>query len=335
MTTDAFKPSPQGNATAVSAVPRCARASGRVVAVVVTHERRELLRASLRAVLTQARPPERVVVVDNDSTDGTAAAVAAEFPGVDLVRLARNTGGAGGFSVGMQRALDHHEGDLLWLLDDDTVPGPEALGHLVRAWAARPGQAPALVASRVVWTDGRDHPMNTPRRAPLPRAGERAAAEAVGCHPVRSASFVSVLLDSEAVRDVGLPVADYFLWNDDFEFTMRLLRDRAGLLCRDSVVEHRTRRFGDSQADPGARFYYEVRNKVWLFTRSRGLRPVERGLYGASTLARWSRTLCASTDRATLRHAARRGLRDGLRGAPRTNDEVLAGALTGPVGRAR
>ena len=323
---------PGGTMTGMSSPVRDRRVAGRAVAVVVTHDRLDLLRASLTAVLAQTRAPDAVVVVDNASTDGTADVVRAAFPGVDLVVLTSNTGGAGGFALGMARALDEHAADLLWLLDDDTVPQPEALARLLEAWAARPGQAPALVASRVVWTDGRDHPMNTPRSAPLPRAGERAAAQAVGCLPVRSASFVSVLLEADAVRAVGLPVADYFLWNDDFEFTTRLLRDRAGLLCPGSVVEHRTRRFGDSEADPGPRFYYEVRNKVWLFTRSPGLRPLERGLYGASTLARWARTFRASGDRRTLRQAGLRGLRDGLRTRPRPNDEVLARV---PAGSAR
>jgi GT2 family glycosyltransferase len=312
--------------------PSSVRAPGRLVAVVVTHERLALLRDCLTAVLAQTPAPDAVVVVDNASHDGTAPAVAADFPGVDLVVLRRNTGGAGGFAAGMQRALEVHRADLLWLLDDDTVPRPDALEQLVRAWSARPGRAPALVASRVVWTDGRAHPMNTPRAAPLARPRDRAAAAAVGCVPVRSASFVSVLLDAAAVRAVGLPVADYFLWNDDFEFTTRLLRDRPGMLCPASLVEHRTGRFGDSAADPGGRFYFEVRNKVWLFTRSSGLRPVERGLYAAATLARWARTFRASSDRATLRAAALRGLSDALRTAPRPNDEVLAGTLPEPAG---
>ena len=313
----------------------CVRVPGRAVAVVVTHQRLALLRDSLTAVLGQTRAPDAVVVVDNASTDGTAAAVAGEFPGVDLVVLQVNTGGAGGFAAGMQRALEHHSADLLWVLDDDTVPEPGALEHLVRAWAQRPGQPPALVASRVVWTDGREHPMNTPRRSPLAGSRERAAAAAIGCAPVRSASFVSVLLDAAAVRRVGLPVADYFLWNDDFEFTTRLLREHAGLLCPASLVEHRTRKFGDSEADPGPRFYYEVRNKVWLFTRSGGLRPLERGLYGASTAVRWVRTFRASPDRRTLRQAAGRGLRDGLRRGPRPNDEVLAPARPQTAGSVR
>ena len=310
-------------------MPGHGRAGQRAVAVVVTYERRDLLRRSLAAVLDQTCRPDAVVVVDNASADGTPQAVAEEFPTVDLFVLLVNTGGAGGFTAGLQRALDHHGADVVWLKDDDTVPEPDALAELLRAWRDRPGRPPALVASRVVWTDGREHPMNTPRPAPLARRSERDAAVAVGCVPVRSASFVSLLVDARAVRAVGLPVADYFLWNDDFEFTTRLLRDRPGLLCAASVVAHHTRTFGDSAAHPGPRFYFEVRNKVWVFTRSRGLRPAERALYAGSTLLRWAKTFWASPDRAELVLAARRGLRDGLHAGPRRNEQVLPAAVFG------
>jgi hypothetical protein len=169
--------------------------------------------------------------------------------------------------------------------------------------------------------------MNTPRHAPLARRAARQAAEAVDCMPVRSASFVSVLVDGDVARATAPVVADYFLWNDDFEYTTRLLRGRAGLASRRSTVVHHTRTFGASDADPGPRFYFEVRNKVWLFTRSAGLGPAERVLYAGSTLLRWARTARRSTDRRTLLRAGARGARDGLRTAPRPNAEVLAGAL--------
>ncbi len=300
-----------------------------VVAVVVTWNRRELLLQSLTAVVGQRPAPATVVVVDNGSTDGTADAVRDRFPEADLVVRADNTGGAGGFAAGMARALDRHAPEALWLMDDDTVPQPGALAELLRAYTTYRGEPggprPALVASRVVWTDGREHPMNTPRRRPGAGRRERRAAAAIGCLPVRSASFVSLLCDAAAVRERGLPIADYFLWNDDFEFSTRLLRGRTGLLCPSSLVEHRTATFGAADADPGERFYYEVRNKTWLFTRSRGLSPTEKALYAASTTRRWVRTFRSSSDRGTLRRGLLRGLRDGLRAGPRSNAEVLGG----------
>lgn len=303
----------------------------RVTAVVVTYNRRELLLESLAAVHAQSRPPDEVIVVDNASTDGTGPAVRTAFPSAQLAGLDRNTGGAGGFAYGLALAIAGGA-DLIWLMDDDTVPEAGALAALLTARAGHVAPAPALVASRVVWTDGNPHPMNTPRVKPLVRDAERSAATAVGCQPIRSASFVSILVEAGACQRSGLPQADYFLWNDDFEFTARLLRGRTGLLCPDSVVVHKTALFGGTDLDPGPRFFYEVRNKIWTLRSRSPLAPLERGLYTASTLRRWARTLARSADRRTLGRELRRGLAAGLRTRPRPTEDVLASfGLTVPT----
>jgi rhamnopyranosyl-N-acetylglucosaminyl-diphospho-decaprenol beta-1,3/1,4-galactofuranosyltransferase len=303
----------------------------KVIAVVVTYNRRDLLLESLAAVLAQTRAPDKVIVVDNASEDGTAATVRDQFPSVHLAELRRNSGGAGGFAGGMALALADGA-DLIWLMDDDTVPEPGTLGALLGArdrMAAQDrsaGRPPVLVASQVMWTDGREHPMNTPRRKPFAAKAERLAAAAVGCVPIRSASFVSILVDAAECRRRGLPRADYFLWNDDFEFTTRLLRGNTGLLCPASVVVHKTKTFGSTDVDPGDRFFYEVRNKVWMFKDSAPLAPLERAAYGGSTLRRWARTFAHSHDRRTLRQSLFRGISAGVRTSPRPTEDVLADA---------
>ena len=305
--------------------------SPRVAAVVVTYNRRDLLLESLAAVLGQTRAPDKVIVVDNASEDGTAAAVRGQFPSVHLAELRRNSGGAGGFAGGMALALADGA-DLIWLMDDDTVPEPGALSALLGArdrMAAQDrsgGRPPALVASQVLWTDGREHPMNTPRRKPFAAKAERLAAAAVGCVPIRSASFVSVLVDAAECRRRGLPRADYFLWNDDFEFTTRLLRGNTGVLCPASVVTHKTVAFAATDTDPGERFFYEVRNKIWMLRTRAPLAPAERGLYAGSTLRRWARTFARSHDRRTLRQSLFRGIAAGVRTSPRPTADVLADA---------
>ncbi len=297
----------------------------RVIAVVVTYNRRDLLTESLSAVLAQSRAPDAVIVMDNASTDGTAEMVAARFPSVRLAVARRNTGGAGGFAYGLALALAE-AADLVWLMDDDTVPEPGALRAMLGARALHPGGPPALIASRVEWTDGRPHPMNTPRIKPFVSKEERLAAAAAGCLPIRSASFVSILVDAGVCRARGLPQADYFLWNDDFEFTTRLLRGQAGLLCPASVVVHKTAAFGSTDADPGERFFYEVRNKVWMLRDGSSLAPAERMLYCGATLRRWARTFAKSSDRGTLRSCLLSGLAAGVRTSPRPTEEVLASA---------
>ena len=296
----------------------------RVTAVVVTYNRRLLLLEALAAVHAQSRAPDGVIVVDNASTDDTAAAVRTYFPSVQLAELARNTGGAGGFAYGTALALGG-AADLIWIMDDDAVPEQHALRAMLEARRSHPGQPPALIASRVLWTDGRAHPMNTPRTKPLVTKAERLAAAAAGCLPIRSASFVSILVDASECRRRGLPLADYFLWNDDFEFTARLLRGNTGLLCPASVVVHKTRTFGSTDVEPGQRFFYEVRNKIWTLKARSPLAPLERVLYGGSTLRRWARTFAKSRDRRGLGLSLIRGVTAALRTSPRPTEEVLAG----------
>ncbi|GAA1749590.1 glycosyltransferase [Agromyces humatus] len=294
----------------------------RVVAVVVAYNRAELLAEVLASLAAQRTPLTRVVVVDNASTDGSAEVARAAGELVDLVSLSRNTGGAGGFAAGMAVALADHEPDWLWLMDDDTVPTEGALAELL---AAVEGTDAVVAGSRVVWHDGSEHPMNTPRQKPFVSRDERIAAARHGGIAIRSTSFVSMLVRADVVREIGLPIADYFIWNDDFEYSTRALRGRRGIHVPASVVVHKTKVLGSTDADPGPRFYYEVRNKLWMFRRSSSLSTGEKVLYGASSVRRWMRAIARSHERHVLRDGWKRGYRDGTRTRPRPNAMALAG----------
>ncbi len=107
------------------------------VAVVVAYNRRDLLPESVEATLAQTVAPDAVIVVDNASDDGSADALAERHPEVDIVRLERNTGGAGGFTIGIALALQRGSARWVWLMDDDTVPKPTALEALCRRRRSR------------------------------------------------------------------------------------------------------------------------------------------------------------------------------------------------------
>jgi rhamnopyranosyl-N-acetylglucosaminyl-diphospho-decaprenol beta-1,3/1,4-galactofuranosyltransferase len=293
--------------------------------VVVTWNRVELLTECLKMLDAQTCRADAVVVVDNDSTDGTADVVRALFPDVDLVRLTRNTGGAGGFSVGLAEAVDAHQADLVWAMDDDTIPTPTTLAELVASYTAY-GPGLGLVASRVVWTDGREQPRNIPRSPRTASRADRRAAHAVGARPVRTASFVSLLIDSDAIREFGLPTADFFIWNDDFEFTARILRHRKGVYAPKALVIHKTAELGTKLLDPGERFYNEVRNKIWVFRSGEAFAPGEAGFRLCAAVRNWALFYRHSHNQAAMRLGFKKGLRDGLRRRPRPTREVLAEA---------
>ncbi|MGO2061735.1 glycosyltransferase [Leucobacter sp. UCMA 4100] len=307
----------------------------RVAAVMVAFNRAELLREALTAVGQQTRPVDELIVVDNASTDESAqvaAEMVARFGGhARLIALTENTGGAGGFATGIAAAVQDPTIDWVWVMDDDTVPEPTALAEALAAHerfieAGRGRDDLAVMGSRVVWTDGEDHPMNTPKPKIGASQAERDRAAAAGVLEIRSISFVSAFVRAELVRKLGLPIADYFLWNDDFEYSARLLRRARGIQVPGSVVMHKTKIRGSSDQDPGERFYFEVRNKLWLFRTSKALKPWEKLAYTAASARRWARTFKASSNRGVLWNCLGRGLRHGLFTRPRPTADVLAGA---------
>jgi rhamnopyranosyl-N-acetylglucosaminyl-diphospho-decaprenol beta-1,3/1,4-galactofuranosyltransferase len=233
-----------------------------VVAVVVTYNRKEVLRECLEAVTAQTRPPDSVLVVDNASTDGTREMVEAEFPSVELLALRENEGSSGGFHEGMKAGVDRGY-DWLWVMDDDTIPAPDALQLLLEAPQHLNGlPAPSLLASKVLWTDGKLHPMNWP--APAMKdldlfidGVERTII------PIRANTFPSLLVRREAVERHGPPRKGFWIWADDIDFTQRILRDEPGYLVPQSVAVHKTATAHRPWEGKG-RFYYAVRNGLFI-----------------------------------------------------------------------
>ncbi len=285
-----------------------------VCAVVVTHNRKELLRECLAAVTAQTRAPHHVLVVDNASSDGTPEVVEREHPEAELLRLERNEGGAGGFHEGMRHALAGGW-TWLWVMDDDTIPRPDALERLLEAPERldEPSEPPALLVSKVVWTDGRVHPMNPPRldmgdMDALVRGIER------GVVPLRLSTFPSLLVRSTAVKRHGLPRKEFFIWSDDIDFTARILRHEPGYFVPASVAVHKT----EAPASPwtgGERFYYAVRNGLWL-VRGDALHPKERFFQLLLVAGQVRRFLVFEHWSPRSIALVARGLADGLRRAP-------------------
>ncbi len=100
--------------------------SSSVCAIVVTYNHKDRLRGCLNSLLAQTRPPERILVIDNASTDGTRALLDAEFPQISKITLKEYAAGAGGLVAGM-RFAHCNKFDWIWTLDDALEVTPECL----------------------------------------------------------------------------------------------------------------------------------------------------------------------------------------------------------------
>ena len=153
--------------------------------------------------------------------------------------------------------------------------------------------------------------MNVPRIKRRDLEGLCQAALA-GTVSLRSSSFVSMLLRRDLVERYGLPNAEYFIWNDDVEYSARVLRHEFGVLVPKSVVHHKTTL---KQAEPGPRFYYGLRNHLWMLRLSTAWSREESVLLWGEALRDVIRYVCIRPAWSKLGVVAR-ALKDGLLTTP-------------------
>jgi N-acetylglucosaminyl-diphospho-decaprenol L-rhamnosyltransferase len=122
----------------------------RLSIVIVTHNSRADIDACLGSIaLAAASVDHEIVVVDNASSDGTAAAVRERWPGVRVIDAGGNLGFAAANNIGIRQTF----GDLIVLLNPDTVPRPRSLDRMAVLLEDRPDAA--VVGPRLVDGSGR------------------------------------------------------------------------------------------------------------------------------------------------------------------------------------
>ncbi|HSH83207.1 MAG TPA: glycosyltransferase family 2 protein [Herpetosiphonaceae bacterium] len=206
--------------------------------VVATWNGLDLLKACVAALSVQTLEHE-LVVVDNGSQDGTAEWVRTAVPGARLVPLAHNLGFAGGNNVGLRVA----GGDMLVLVNNDTLPPPSFLANITAPLATCPAAGsvagvltfahrPELVASAGI-APGRD---GVHRDAHLLAP---VSSLPTGPQEIFGASGGAVCFRRRALEDVGLFAGRFFNYLEDADHAWRLrLRGWSSVLAPDARLPH-------------------------------------------------------------------------------------------------
>lgn len=129
--------------------------------VIVNYNTRDLLQECLESLLRERDGLDcEIIVVDNDSRDGSADMVRSYAPEVTLINPGHNTW----FTGGNNRGAAHADGEFVWLLNPDTVILPGVLATLVDYLWAHPDVQAATC--RMVYPDRRDDVQRTTSQIP-------------------------------------------------------------------------------------------------------------------------------------------------------------------------
>ncbi|MBQ9391608.1 MAG: glycosyltransferase family 2 protein [Lachnospiraceae bacterium] len=289
----------------------------KVAAVVVTYNRKELLKECIEA-LKASTCSVNIIIVDNNSTDGTKEYIA-DLIGKDVIykRLKKNLGGAGGFSAGMKYAVKKGY-EYVWIMDDDTIVKKDTLEVLLKAKDEISDDF-GFISSSVKWIDGSDCKMN--RQTYKEQISDYEKSYVMkGIYPVKAATFVSLLFSSDAIKQIGLPLKEYFIWGDDKEYTLRMSNEFACYNVVDSQVVHKMNNNEGSNItkdDIGRidRYYYAYRND-FATARSQGIKDLL--IYMAGFMLNAVRIiLFAPSNKSKRLGIMLKGLKDGIAFRPR------------------
>jgi len=216
----------------------------RISCVISTWNKRDAVLANVEALRAGTRVPDEIVVVDNASGDGTAAALRERFPDVVLVEQPHDRAGAcETFNIGFRTAT----GELVAIMDDDVVATPDWLATLERHLLCEP-ESTAMVSSRVV-------------EPGMPEAYMR---REIGRGAYYASTFrgCGTLARRRVLEATGGYDERFFIYGNERDLSARVLdRGWRVLQVSDAVIHHATP-FG---MKAGRRsLYYHVRN-FWLY----------------------------------------------------------------------
>ena len=226
-----------------------------VAVVVVTYNRKELLKECIDALLAQTIKPDKVIVINNASTDGTELLFQngggffqdVQNGIIQLITMPKNLGGAGGFYEGIKYVDESYanEFDWIWIMDDDTIPTTNALEELINSanllTQKHGNNKISYLASSVYGVN--NEPMNVPGLWTEPTKNGYSDWYMFldeSMVRIRTATFVSIMINASAVKKLGYPIKEFFLWADDTEYTNRLTQFYGeAFLCGKSKVVHK------------------------------------------------------------------------------------------------
>ncbi len=231
----------------------------KIAAVLITHNRLNFLKELVNGLKNQTRKPDKIFVIDNASTDGTEEWLVNQ-EGLTVIRQ-DNLGSSGGQYTGIKKAYEQNY-DWIWVMDDDVEPEPDCLEKLLNV-----NNDKALVRAPLRYTpenkpflyEAISYNLTNPFKSFWIEivSEEHLNLEEI---PAAGITFEGPLIHKEVVKKVGLPEKKFFIFADDTEFFIRVMKQNYNSIIVKNAVLRRKLTFDAYPKNFTWKHYYTIRN---------------------------------------------------------------------------
>jgi rhamnopyranosyl-N-acetylglucosaminyl-diphospho-decaprenol beta-1,3/1,4-galactofuranosyltransferase len=227
----------------------------RTIAVVVTHNRQQLLTECIDALRKQTHRLDKILVINNGSSDNTATWLNEQD---DIAVITQDNRGSGdAFGKGIQWGYERGF-EWIWCMDDDGYPKNDALKNLLTADI---GNEIALLNCVVINKED--------KRSFVWKTQQYTSLDNVDCELIHGKGhpFNGTLIHRKIIERVGVPEAKLFLWGDETEYYYRITRkNKIPVITVTSSIHFHPSSFFSLRKDwdyaSSWKMYYYIRNRL-------------------------------------------------------------------------
>lgn len=233
----------------------------RYCCVLVTYNRLELLKECIAAIKKQSIPFSKVFIINNNSTDGTKEFLQGFNDDLFAIfHMDKNIGGAGGFCEGLR----HFTPDYDWclLIDDDAILNNNYLKEINQFIEDERFNTIEAFSGTVKVKDNIDitHRRRMTNRITLKAVPVEKKEYSKDYFEYDLSSFCGLIIKQSLKEKIGLPEKDFFIWYDDTEYSLRIIKYSKIINVNSAILNHKTDLVHDT--DFSWKIYYGYRNSL-------------------------------------------------------------------------
>lgn len=212
--------------------------------VIVTYNRLSLLKECIDAVQNQVKKFTDVVIVNNNSSDGTTEYLNETYKddsSFHIINLDVNSGGAGGFYEGLKNIPQND--DWVLLIDDDAILRKDFLLEIDKGLNDNYDENIQAYSGTVVLNNFIDitHRKLLKNKITLKTKFLRLNEYDKKYSYIDLASFCGLLISAQLIKKIGLPEKEFFIWYDDTEYSLRIRKYSKIININSAKLDHKTK----------------------------------------------------------------------------------------------